>query len=256
MASSKPTIVLIPGAWHTPAPYRPLLEALEALGHPTISKRLPSVISPDIKDEDIPSYTLANDVAFVRENILLPELEKNDVILVGHSYGGVVCGAAAHGLGRGESTAPHSVLGLVYLCALVGISDKPLLEGPEQLAPWVGYHGNPRLTVPEPGPTFYELLPDEEKNSATAGVQQHSLTSFLTESPPQAYTSDAFQGRCVYVRCHKDLAVPLAVQDMLRSVPGSDNWILEDLEEAGHSPFMTHKKETVAIIEKHAKQWA
>jgi pimeloyl-ACP methyl ester carboxylesterase len=255
MASQKPTVILIPGAWHLPAPYAPLLQALEALGHTTISKKLPSVIDSETKDENIASLTLANDVSFFRENTLLPELEKNNVILVGHSYGGMVCGAAAHGLGKGESPAAHSVLGLVYLCAVVGITDKPMLEGPKQLAPWISDLDAPRLSIPDPAGTFYELLPEEERNAAATVVQEHALPAFLTPSPPQAYTSDAFQGRFVYVRCHKDLAIPLVVQDVLRTATGSDNWILEDLEEAGHSPFLTHKEETVAIIEKHIKQW-
>lgn len=260
----KPTIVLVPGAWHTPAPYQPLLRRLEALGFPTASKKIPSVISPNPADESQPidSHTIASDVAYAREHVILPELEKNDVILLLHSYGGVVGGGAAQGLGTADRKAQghaHSVLGLVYLCALVGFEGKSMISGSGEHLPWVAEsEDKTRLTVPDPGSVFYEQLPDdsEEKAAALAGLQHHSNAVFTSINPPQAWADDAFNGRCVYVRCHQDKAVALAMQDIFHGASNEQaKWFLENIEAAGHSPFMTHKDETVAIVEKWASKW-
>lgn len=260
--SKKPTIVLIPGAWHLPAHYRSLLQTLEAQGYPTVCKKIPSVLSPDLDvPEDVTSHTLTTDAAYARKEILLPALEDNDVILVMHSYGGAVGGAAAQGLGRGEQVREggHSVLGLVYLCAIVGSEGKPILGRKEDLAPWASLdEETSRMTVPDPSSTFYELVPDgdESKTFALANLQHHSISVFLSPSPPQAYNDSAFEGRCAYVRCHIDQAIPLFLQDIFQASAESVNWNVEDLESAGHSPFMTHRDQTLAIIEKYAKQWA
>lgn len=261
----KPTIVLIPGAWHTPTPYLPFLRRLEALGFPTASGKLPSVISPDPSDESRPadSHTLASDVAFAREHIVLPALETNDVVLLLHSYGGVVGGAAAHGLGPADRKAEgkkHAVLGLVYLCAIVGFEGRSMITHRDELQPWTAPDDAcTRITVPDPVSVFYEQLPSdsEERAVALAALRHHSYTVFSTPSPAQAYAEPAFEGRCVYVRCHQDKAIALALQDIFHGASsGLVKWALEDIEGAGHSPFMTHRDETTAIVVKWADKWA
>ena len=90
---TKPTIVLIPGAWHQPHHYSALTSSLSTLGFPIRSLKLPSVNAPDPAQT-----TLEADVAFVREKLIIPELDAGkDIILIAHSYGGTVAGAAAKG---------------------------------------------------------------------------------------------------------------------------------------------------------------
>lgn len=262
----KPTVVLIPGAWHTPEPYQPLLRQLEALGFPTASKKIPSVISPDpaaATDESITAHTITSDVAYARDHIILPELEKSDVVLVVHSYGGIVGGGAAHGLSPADRKAQgkeHAVVGIIYLCALVGFETKPLLNSEAELAPWATYSADKtRLIVPDPASVFYEQLSEDhpERVAAFAGLQHHASSIFSSSNPPQAWAQEGFGGRLVYVRCHQDKAVPLSVQDIFHGASNEQaKWALENMETAGHSPFMTHRDELVSIIEKWADQWA
>ena len=135
---SKPTIVLVPGAWHKPSHYQPLLDWLESHGYPTASKQLPSVGATEPENKDV-----ACDTAFVRDEVLVPQLEQGkDVVLLMHSYGGCPGGAAATGLSKTERLAngqKGGVIGLVYMCAFVaGEGDSLISKLPGQTLPdWV-----------------------------------------------------------------------------------------------------------------------
>ena len=81
-----PTIVLVPGAWHSPVHYELLFSQLSLSGWPTISDRLPSCGSTDPQIE-----TVAGDADYIRETLLLPQIDAGkDVVLVMHSYGDVL----------------------------------------------------------------------------------------------------------------------------------------------------------------------
>ena len=135
---SKPTIVLVPGAWHTPEHYSALLAAFQSRGFPTLSKKLPSVGARNPLDKDT-----ASDAEFIRDNVLLPLLDDGkDVVLLMHSYGGCPGGAAAKGLSKAERLAANKsggLIGLVFMCAFVaneGDSLRSKLPG-NKLDPWI-----------------------------------------------------------------------------------------------------------------------
>jgi hypothetical protein len=117
-ASPKPTIVLIPGAWHSPSHYTTLHSHLQTAGYPTTSSRLPSVGSTDPL-----AATTAQDASFIREQMLLPLLNQGkDILLVLHSYGGLPGSAAAKGLSKSERAKDGKkcgITGLVLIAALV-----------------------------------------------------------------------------------------------------------------------------------------
>jgi pimeloyl-ACP methyl ester carboxylesterase len=117
--SPKPTILLVPGAWHTPDHFQLLITKLEQLSYPTVSQRLPSVGSSTPL-----SVTATTDVDFVRNTLLLPLLEAGtDVVVLSHSYGGFVGGAAAKGLSKQERVASGQkggVIGLIFIAAFIG----------------------------------------------------------------------------------------------------------------------------------------
>lgn len=134
---TKPTILLVPGAWHTPAHYQPFLQRLQNAGYPTTSKQLPSVGATEPNKQ-----TIAADTAFIREELLLPEIEQGkDVVLIMHSYGGCPGAAAAKGFSKAERTTAGKtggIVGLVFMCAFVadeGDSLRGKLPG-NKLDPW------------------------------------------------------------------------------------------------------------------------
>ena len=123
----KPTVVIVPGAWHSPVHYDSLISFLKAAGYPTVSHKLPSV------DTTTPSTTTAQgDAQAIVEKVLTPLLnDGKDVVLVAHSYGGSPGGAAANGLSKAEratSGLQGGIIGLVWIAALVAPNNVSLLQ--------------------------------------------------------------------------------------------------------------------------------
>lgn len=86
--STKPSIVLVHGAFHTPAHFNPLFAELRKLGYIVTVPALPSTHQkPAIKSQE-------PDRQAIRDAIDL-ELELgNDVVVFAHSYGGVPASTA------------------------------------------------------------------------------------------------------------------------------------------------------------------
>lgn len=100
-------VVLIPGAFHGGWYWEPILPALKGAGHRVLAPTLPGLeagYSPSVP------VNLESHVRFLTE--LVHDLNSDDVVLVGHSYGGmIITGAAAR--------APERVSSLIYLDAPV-----------------------------------------------------------------------------------------------------------------------------------------
>jgi hypothetical protein len=77
MSAEKPIIVLIPGAWHTPEGFTPLLTLLSLAGYPCIPLSLPSAgAHPSHPD-------FSQDVAAIRSTITkLAEAGKEVVVVM------------------------------------------------------------------------------------------------------------------------------------------------------------------------------
>lgn len=118
MATSKPTIVILPGGSHSPSHYQELIEQLHLANYPTRSSVLPTV-NPQNPFATDPG----TDVAFIREKLLLPIFEAgNDVLLVMHSYSGIPGSVAAKGWSKSERRSrgqPGGIVGLVYIASLL-----------------------------------------------------------------------------------------------------------------------------------------
>lgn len=115
-AKPKPTIVFIPGAWHSPAGFDGLLPPLHAAGYLTTAIHLPSTgVSPGLTSLD-------PDVKAVRDVVCgLVELGR-EVVIVAHSYGGVPTTEALAGLSlaqRKSSGLSGGVSHLIFISALV-----------------------------------------------------------------------------------------------------------------------------------------
>lgn len=138
MNMGNPTVVVVPGAWHSPQHYFELLDLVERAGYDTVSHRNPSCNSPNPN-----AVSTAQDAAFIRNQVLLPLLDAGKtVVLVSHSYGGSPGAAAAKGLSQAERIAagkPGGIIGLVFISALLaheGDSLLSLLPG-QKFDPWV-----------------------------------------------------------------------------------------------------------------------
>ena len=116
MQSPKPTLVLIPTAWHSPVHYVALFDLLTDAGYPTLSQAPPSV-DPHLAL----NVHVATDEAFIRDNLLLPLLEEGkDVVLVLHGYGASPGAAAAVGLSKKERANQDRKGGVIGLVVVAG----------------------------------------------------------------------------------------------------------------------------------------
>jgi len=190
--SAKPTLILIPGSWHTAAVWDKVSDFLKAQGYTCIGVDLPSC-SPN------PSATFYDDVQAVRKAILLVTNDDNhNVVLVAWSYGGQVANSAIKGLSftptideKEEEEASHHrhVLGLVLLASgftATGVSFLAATNGiPPPFITLNHTTGYAELTT-DPKALFYNDLPELDAQNWKSNLTEMSLEA-LTEGGEHAY---------------------------------------------------------------------
>lgn len=91
---SRPTLVIIPGSFSPPALYNNFAENLRSLGFDTVLEGLQSAI----RKEPAPSSGMYDDAAVFHDIVEKLADEGKEIILLPHSYGGVVANESAKGL--------------------------------------------------------------------------------------------------------------------------------------------------------------
>lgn len=112
--TEKPIFVLAPGAWHTPDCFELIQDKLHAQGYETRGVVYPSV------GAEPPDKGLFDDAAALRAEIEMHANQERQVIVVVHSYGGLVGAEAVKGLGHKQRKTEGKNGGvtlLVYLAA-------------------------------------------------------------------------------------------------------------------------------------------
>jgi hypothetical protein len=129
MANHKPTILLVPGAWHKGSTFEPVATILRDQGYEAETITLPSAGGPA-------STTAYDDAKYIQRQYLSPLVSsEKEVILVMHSYAGVPGTESVKGFARkdlAEQGKKGGVVGLVYLSAFIvptGASVATLLPG-------------------------------------------------------------------------------------------------------------------------------
>lgn len=123
-----PLILLVPGAFGTAESFGPLLPHLKEAGYQTHPGPYPSSNPPDPS-----AATCANDIASLRDGVLVPLLDKlrEDVVILAHSYGAIVASGAAKGLDkptRETNGQAGGVIGLIYVAGNIVLNDESLGE--------------------------------------------------------------------------------------------------------------------------------
>ncbi|KAF2108867.1 hypothetical protein BDV96DRAFT_254738 [Lophiotrema nucula] len=135
-STTKPTILFVHGSWHTPAHFAPVRAVFEKAGYPTSCQLFPSV-------EASPPIGLKEDAQCVKDELSrLIEAGRKDVIVVAHSYGGVVsteaCEKQFNLQERRKKGEKGGIVRIVYLCAFlipVGKTLEQALGG--TMPPWI-----------------------------------------------------------------------------------------------------------------------
>ena len=114
--ATKPLVYILHGAWHGPSYFETVKGKLQARGYTMACPEQPSTgASP-------PTKTLYDDAAHVRAELELLIEHGQEVVLVMHSYGGMVGTQAAAGLGKAERTQrglSGGIVRLFYACSFL-----------------------------------------------------------------------------------------------------------------------------------------
>ena len=120
-----PTIVFVPGAWHSPEFFGPVISVLEPLGYKCVTVSMPAVGRPE------PVDSLDEDIAAVRK-VVLKELDAGlDVIMHAHSWGGIPTNTALDGLSKAEREQDGqtgAVVKLTFVASFVLAENTSLLD--------------------------------------------------------------------------------------------------------------------------------
>jgi pimeloyl-ACP methyl ester carboxylesterase len=232
-------IVLVHGAWHTELCWEPLRAALTKLGHQSQSLTLPSSAQQGVEsDSSLPG--IAEDVAAVTR--LLDKINR-PVLLVGHSYGGVVVS------GAGSHPNVRHLLYLAAFCLEPGETAFDLAAGnpPPLTAQAVAIADDIISIKPElAAATFYGDLPIKEAQRWAQQLVPSTLSIFTT---PTTSTPAWKNTPTTYAVCTDDRAISPDRQQFMARRATSDVIELP----TSHSPFLSQPQQVAAIIDQRAR---
>jgi alpha-beta hydrolase superfamily lysophospholipase len=137
MAASKPVFLLAHGSWHTPYHYKGFIDCLNAAGYETVAPCFAS------STENPPPNAPAADVEILKECTNKLVDQGREVIVVAHSYGGVIATDALSGLGirqRKEQGLTGGVTRIIYVAAFILLIGKTLeSNAPVEQIGWCRY---------------------------------------------------------------------------------------------------------------------
>lgn len=222
------TYVLIHGAWHGAWCWRKVVPLLESKGH--------TVVTPDLPghgDDRTPpaAVTLAD---YADKICAVARAQKEAVILVGHSMGGVAITQAAE-------NCPGAVRALVYTCAFLPRNGESLATYAQQdaeslVGPNIVPIAEGVLDVRREArhDTFYGKCSQEDEALA---AQHLTLQSAAPLGTPVATSAERW-GRIprYYIECTKDCAISIAIQrEMQKHSPCRKTFSID----TDHSPFLS-----------------
>ncbi|KFY38785.1 hypothetical protein V494_04204 [Pseudogymnoascus sp. VKM F-4513 (FW-928)] len=187
---SKPTYVLLPGAWHSPEIYKDVVNSLAKHDYPAISLPLPSF------DATPPHYDFSEDVAAIRSCLAELVSQDKDVILVVHSYSGLPGGEATKDLGKKEREAQGLKGGIIRYVVVDGFvvppGFQPAPRGDHSTFPeWMRYDAETDTFTVTPADAthiFYHDLPPARAASLVTSLRPHSAGVFFSTTTHAAWT--------------------------------------------------------------------
>ncbi|KAH7374185.1 Alpha/beta hydrolase fold-1 [Cadophora sp. MPI-SDFR-AT-0126] len=240
MSTERPTIVFLPGAWHLPAGFDVTRELLQNLGYPTEAIAHPSI------GAEPPTKTLEDDTAHTRAVIEKLADAGKKIVVVTHSYGGVVGSCAVEDMGfatRKAAGKKGGVINVVYMSAFAlpkGVSLMDTLgEGP---LPWMTIKDN-YVTINDPKELFYHDISPSEQEKWIAQLTHTSLAPFSGKSTYEPWHHIP----CTYIYCEDDKSIPLSMQQEFAKSMGEG--ITTFGIKASHSPFLSVPEKLVEGIE-------
>lgn len=252
-SSTKPTIILVHGLWHSPAAWNKVIPRLEDRGYNCIAAALVS-----IGDEAI-TKSWRDDVEIVTQLVTEQVEQGRDVVIVGHSYGtGVACKAIGEPLLKRVRESQGLTGGI---CGLVLIAASNLLPCKRDEAPRT-FVTNP---APEMRPHFWNVSEDEMTFEARTPekVFYNDLPADEAAEWSRLLRPGHYQGvmrvaertwmqlpKVYYMLPEKDNAILTALQEeRVKDLLEVDAPLEVKRIESSHSPMLSRPDEVVDFIE-------
>ncbi|TRX88533.1 hypothetical protein FHL15_010572 [Xylaria flabelliformis] len=239
-----PTIFFIPGAWHEPWVFDSVRSILSARGFETKASSLATVGSTG------PKVGLPVDAARIRSALTILVNEGKEVVLVAHSYGGIVASNSVNGLGiqqRATSGLKGGIIMILYLAAFaIPVGTDLLMNFGGSYAPWWDISKGFFIPI-QPLDVFYADVETSLAEKAVAALKPMPLKIVKEKS---AYDPrGTFEAG--YIFAEKDQALPISAQNaMFSQFPaGSFSARLD----SSHSPFLSMPETLADTIENATK---
>lgn len=224
---TRPTIVLVHGAWADGTGWQEVIPLLEEKGYPVIAVQNPLI-------------SLANDVETTRRVI---DAQPGPVIVVGHSYGGAVIGGAAAGA--------TNVKALVYIAAFALDVGEPGIALLNQYPTELG-----ASLLPDSAGFLYI---DRAKFRAVFAADVDRTTARVMAAAQKPVNSTIF-GETLPVAAWKTIPswYMVATEDKALS-PDMERFLAQRMHattvevKSSHVPFISHPRAVVKLIEAAAK---
>jgi pimeloyl-ACP methyl ester carboxylesterase len=255
--AGKPTFVLVPGAWHGPETWDKVSSLLKQQGYTAIAITLPTTTGST-------SLTIVDDVKATQDVIRAETSQCHNVIVVVHSYGGLVGQSAMKGFTRPKDTPTSPtqgyVIGNIVIASGFTQAGKAFLDGTGGNPPpsWrLDPSGFAELQV-DARELFYHDLPVAEGDAWVTKLRPQSSKAF-TEGRDVTYAGWQDVPSWALLTT-EDKAFPVDFQRMFvgmvkGTVDGSAMGILPSEADitvkeidSSHSPMLSRPKEVVDFI--------
>ncbi|KAK3938156.1 Alpha/beta hydrolase fold-1 [Diplogelasinospora grovesii] len=244
--SGKPVIVLVHGAWHRPLHYNNLISPLKDAGFTVVA---PANASAGY-DDSVAGKTHLDDVAVVHA-AMKPHLDAGkEIVVVCHSYGGLVGTDSTAGNTLEERKAQGlkgGVRSIIYIAAFAlpqsGVSLAGLGSGIPKPDWWAleRKQGDYALLSEKAPATLYSDVDETNSAMAASCLARQSIASMSSNAK---HSAGELKAAKTYIVCKKDLCLPGEFQTMFaQAMQGT---IIE--LDCGHSPFFK-KPETQEILQ-------
>lgn len=259
--SDLPTLVFVPGSWHKPTCYDKIIKPLEEQHKlKCIRVTLPSTSGN-------PDATFKNDIDATQDAISSETSQGRNVVIIAHSYGGMVGNSAIKGFAKprdaiGTSSTPLSTSGQSqsptkgYVIGLILIASGFTFTGLAFMDPFFGHPppswrvnketGYAELVAP-PRDLFYHDVPEEEAEYAVSQLTNQSLKS-LFEGGEHSYAG-WMDVPSWYIGTVEDRGLPVVAQRLNVGMAREMGASVEHRElQTSHSPFLSQPEETAGIV--------
>ncbi|KAJ6510643.1 Alpha/beta hydrolase fold-1 [Mycena sanguinolenta] len=249
MTTAKPTIIVIPGSFSPLRCYEAVISELESHGYPVLGIELETVgvrsKAPGLYDDAAKVAALVSQLAE----------EGKDVVLVPHSYGGLVACEAAKGLAksvREKEGKKGGIVRIVFITAVVGLEGESSSDilADVKMDYIAGLEGEyVRLDPAGCAPVVFNDLSPKEGLSWASQMPNHSAISFAQKLTYAAYkdipVSYLFCERYRCITPKKQTQVIAAMESQMGGKTVDRHSV-----QADHGINVSQPKTVVAIIRK------